>query len=88
MTDHRPGDLEERIRDAYRSAAQTVPTLQQPAPMRTAGSVARPHQRNAFAPVAAAIAVLVVIGASVAVPRAAERREPGRPGDQRARVRA
>jgi WD40-like Beta Propeller Repeat len=60
-------DLEARVRDAYQSAARTVNTLQLPAPMRAAGSVPKP--RNVFAPVAAAIAVLVVIGASVAVPR-------------------
>jgi hypothetical protein len=69
VTDHRPDDLEERVRDAYQSAAQTVQTLQRPCPMLAAGSVSRPRRMNALVPLAAAMAVIVVIGASVALPR-------------------
>ena len=69
MTDHLPDDLEERVRDAYQSAARTVQTLQRPCPMLAAGSVPRPRRMNALVPLAAAMAVIVVIGASVALPR-------------------
>ena len=69
MTDHLPDDLEERVRDAYQSAARTVQTLQRPCPMLAAGSVPRPRRMNALIPLAAAMAVIVVIGASVALPR-------------------
>ena len=71
MTDEQPGDLEDRVRDAYRSAARTVQTLQRPSPELAAGPVrrARPRQMNAFVPIAAAAAVIVIIAASLAVPR-------------------
>jgi WD40-like Beta Propeller Repeat len=71
VTDHLPAGLEDRVRDAYQSAAQTVqPTaLRRTSPMLAAGSVPRSRRINAFVPIAAAIAVLVVIGASVALPR-------------------
>jgi hypothetical protein len=69
VTDHPPDDLEERVRDAYQSAARTVQTLQRPSPMLAAGSVPRPRRMNAFVPLAAAMAVIVVIGASLALPR-------------------
>ena len=45
MTDHQPNDLEDRVRDAYQSAARTVQTLQRPAPMLAAGSVSACHRR-------------------------------------------
>ena len=69
MTDHQPNDLEDRVRDAYQSAARTVQTLQRPAPMLAAGSVRRPRRMNVLAPIAAAAAVIVVIAGSVALPR-------------------
>jgi hypothetical protein len=69
MTNHLPGDLQERVRAAYQSAARTVQTLQRPSPMLAAGSVPRPRRMNAFVPLAAAMAVTVIIGASVALPR-------------------
>jgi hypothetical protein len=69
VTDHLPDDLEERVRDAYQSAARTVQTLRRPSPMLAAGSVPRPRRMNAFVPLAAAMAVIVVIGVSVALPR-------------------
>ena len=69
MTDHQPNDLEDRIRDAYQSAARTVQTLQRPSPMRAAGPVRRPRRMNVLAPIAVAAAVIVVIAASVALPR-------------------
>ena len=71
MTDHLPGDLETRVRDAYQSAARTVQqqTLQRTSPVLTAGSVPRPRRMNAFVPIAAAIAVIVAVAASVALPR-------------------
>jgi hypothetical protein len=69
VTDHLPDNLEERVRDAYQSAARTVQTLQRPSPMLAAGSVARPRRMNALVPLAPAMAVIVVIGASVALPR-------------------
>jgi hypothetical protein len=69
VTDQLPNDLEERVRDAYQSAARTVQTLQRPSPMLPAGSVPRPRRMNALVPLAAAIAVIVIVGASVALPR-------------------
>ncbi len=71
MTDDKPGDLEDRVRDAYQSAARTVQTLQRTSPELAAGPAprARPRRMNAFVPIAAAAAVIVVIAASLAVPR-------------------
>lgn len=72
MTDHQPDGLEDRIRDAYQSAARTVRTLQRPSPMFTAGTAGparRPRRMNVLAPIAAAAAVIAVIAASVALPR-------------------
>ena len=71
MTDDQPGDLEDRVRDAYQSAARTVQTLQRTSPELAAGPAprARPRRMNAFVPIAAAAAVIVVIAASLAVPR-------------------
>ncbi len=87
MTDHLPRDLEDRVRDAYQSAARTVrpQTLQRTSPMLTAGSVPRPGRMNAFVPIAAAMAVIVAIGVSVALPRlltgaAGSSRNPAAPG--------
>ena len=85
MTDHQPDGLEDRIRDAYQSAARTVRTLQRPSPTftaetaGTAGPVRRPRRMNVLAPIAAAAAVVVVIVASVAVPRllTGAARDPG-----------
>lgn len=67
MTD----DLEDRVRDAYQSAARTVQpqTLKRTSPMLTAGLAPRPRRMNALAPIAAALAVIAVIAASVALPR-------------------
>jgi hypothetical protein len=63
--------LEDRIRDAYQAAGRTVQpqTLRRTAPRVAAGSARRPRRLNALIPVAAAVAVLAVIGASVALPR-------------------
>jgi hypothetical protein len=71
VTDKQPDDLEDRVRDAYQSAARTVQTLQRTSPELATGPVrrGRPRRMNAFVPIAAAVAVLVVIVASVAVPR-------------------
>jgi hypothetical protein len=71
VTDDQPGDLEDRVRDAYQSAARTVQTLQRTSPELAAGPAprARPRRMNAFVPIAAAAAVIVVIAASLAVPR-------------------
>ncbi|MGH3269731.1 MAG: hypothetical protein ACRDN1_11845 [Trebonia sp.] len=87
MTDHPPGDLETRVRDAYQSAARTVQqqTLQRTSPVLTTGSVPRPRRMNAFVPIAAAIAVIVAVGASVALPRllagaGGSSRNPATPG--------
>jgi len=85
VTDHQPDGLEDRVRDAYQSAARTVHTLQRPSPMLTAETagtarpVRRPRRMNALAPVAAAAAVVVVIAASVALPRllTGAARDPG-----------
>jgi hypothetical protein len=81
VTDHQPNDLEDRIRDAYQSAAETVQTLQRTSPVLAAGSVPRPRRMNAFAPIAVAAAVIVVIAASVALPRllAGSARNPAAP---------
>jgi hypothetical protein len=71
VTDDLPGDLEDRVRDAYQSAAQTVQpqTLQKTSPLLSAGSAPRPRRMNALVPIAAAVAVIVAIGVSVALPR-------------------
>jgi hypothetical protein len=71
MNDHLPADLEDRVRDAYQSAAQTVQpqTLRRTWPLLTAGAVPPRSRMNVFAPIAAAIAVIVAIGLSVALPR-------------------
>jgi hypothetical protein len=69
VTDHQPDDLEDRIRDAYQCAARTVQTLQRTSPVLAAGSVPRPRRMNALAPIAVAAAVILVIAASVALPR-------------------
>jgi hypothetical protein len=63
--------LEDRIRDAYQAAGRTVQpqTLRRTAPRVAAGSARRPRRLNALIPVAAAVAVLAVVGASVALPR-------------------
>jgi hypothetical protein len=81
VTDHQPNDLEDRVRDAYQSAARTVQTLQRPSPVLAAGSVSRPRRMNALTPIAAAAAVIVVIAASVALPRllAGSARNPAAP---------
>lgn len=81
MTDHQPNDLEDRIRDAYQSAARTVQPLQRPSPVLAAGSVRRTRRTNVLAPIAAAAAVIVVIAASVALPRllAGSARNPAAP---------
>ena len=71
MNSQLPSDLENRVRDAYQAAGRTVQlqTLRRTTP----GLAARPSRRsrrlNALIPVAAAVAVLAVIGASVALPR-------------------
>jgi hypothetical protein len=84
VTDHLPGDLEDRVRDAYQSAARTVQpqTLRRLSPMLAAGSVPRPRRMNAFAPIAAAMAVIVIIAASAALPRllTGASRNPAAPG--------
>jgi hypothetical protein len=66
-----PSDLEDRVRDAYQAAGRTVgpQTLRRATPRVAAGSDRRPRRLNALIPVAAAVAVLAVIGASVALPR-------------------
>jgi hypothetical protein len=66
-----PSDLEDRVRDAYQAAGRTVQpqTLRRTTPRVAAGSARRPRWLNALIPVAAAVAVLAVIGASVALPR-------------------
>src|SRR6202035_3134233 len=81
VTGHQPDGLEDRIRDAYQSAARTVQTLQRTSPVLAAGSVRRPRRMNVLTPVAAAAAVIVVIAASVALPRllAGAARNPAAP---------
>jgi len=81
VTDHQPNGLEDRIRDAYQSAARTVQTLQRTSPVLAAGSVRRLRRMNVLAPIAAAAVVIVVIAASVAVPRllAGSARNPAAP---------
>jgi hypothetical protein len=66
-----PSDLENRIRDAYQAAGRTVQpqTLRHTAPRAAAGPARRSRRLNALIPMAAAVAVLAVIGASVALPR-------------------
>ena len=64
MNSHLPSDLENRVRDAYQAAGRTVQlqTLRRTTP----GLAARPSRRsrrlNVLIPVAAAVAVLAVIG--------------------------
>ena len=71
MNSQLPSDLEDRVRDAYQAAGRTVQpqTLRRTAPRVAAGSARRLRRLNALIPVAAAVAVLAVIGASVALPR-------------------
>lgn len=71
MNSQLPSDLEDRVRDAYQAAGRTVQpqALRRPTPRVAAGSARRPRRLNALIPVAAAVAVLAVIGASVALPR-------------------
>jgi hypothetical protein len=69
VTDYQPNGLEDRIRDAYQSAGRTVRTLQRPSPMLAAGSVGRPRRMKVVAPIAVAAAVIVIIAASVTLPR-------------------
>jgi hypothetical protein len=71
MNSELPSDLEDRVRDAYQAAGRTVQpqTLRRTMPRVAAGSARRPRRLNALIPVAAAVAVLAVIGASVALPR-------------------
>ena len=71
MNGQLPSDLEDRVRDAYQAAGRTVQpqTLRRTTPRVAAGSARRPRRLNALIPVAAAVAVLAVIGASVALPR-------------------
>ena len=71
MNSQLPSDLEDRVRDAYQAAGRTVQpqTLRRTTPRVAAGSARRPGRLNALIPVAAAVAVLAVIGASVALPR-------------------
>jgi hypothetical protein len=66
-----PSDLEDRVRDAYQAAGRTVQpqTLRRTAPGVAARPARRSRRLNALIPVAAAVAVLAVIGASVALPR-------------------
>jgi hypothetical protein len=87
VTDQLPGDLEDRVRDAYQSAARTVQpqTLQRTSPLLAAGSVPRSRRIKAFVPIAAAMAVIVAIGVSVALPRllsgaTGSSRNPATPG--------
>jgi hypothetical protein len=71
MNSERPSDLEDRVRDAYQAAGRTVQpqTLRRTTPRGAAGSARRPRRLNALIPVAAAVAVLAVIGGSAALPR-------------------
>ena len=71
MNSQLPSDLEDRVRDAYQAAGRTVQpqTLRRTTLRVAAGSAWRPRRLNALIPVAAAVAVLAVIGASVALPR-------------------
>jgi len=66
-----PSDLEDRVRDAYQAAGRTVQpqTLRRTTPGAGTGSARRPRRLNALIPVAAAVAVLAVIGASLTLPR-------------------
>ena len=83
MTSQLPSDLEDRVRDAYQAAGRTVQpqTLRRTSPRVAAGSARRPRRLNALIPVAAAVAVLAVIGASAAVPRLLTG-SAGRPGSR------
>jgi hypothetical protein len=71
VTDDLPGHLEDRVRDAYQSAARTVQpqTLTRTSPLHTAGPVTRPRRMTTFVPIAAAMAVIVAIVVSVTLPR-------------------
>jgi hypothetical protein len=71
MNSELPSDLEDRVRDAYQAAGRTVQpqTLRRTTPRGAAGSARRPRRLNALIPVAAAVAVLAVIGGSAALPR-------------------
>ena len=71
MNSQLPSDLENRVRDAYQAAGRTVQpqTLRRTTPGIAAGPSRRSRRLNALIPVAAAVAVLAVIGASVALPR-------------------
>lgn len=84
MNSQLPSDLEDRVRDAYQAAGRTVQpqTLRRTTPRVAAGSARRPRRLNALIPVAAAVAVLAVIGASVALPRLLTRSAgaAGKPG--------
>ena len=62
-----PSDLETRVRDAYQAAGRTVhpQTLRRTTPGIAAGPSRRSRRLNALIPVAAAVVVLAVIGASV-----------------------
>ena len=84
MNSRLPGDLEDRVRDAYQAAGRTVQpqTLRRTTLRLADGSARRPRRLNALIPVAAAAAVLAVIGASVGLPRlltgsATPARKPG-----------
>jgi hypothetical protein len=84
MNSQLPSDLEDRVRDAYQAAGRTVQpqTLRRTTPRVAAGSARRPRRLNALIPVAAAVAVLAVIGASVSLPRLLTRSAgaAGKPG--------
>jgi hypothetical protein len=71
MNSQLPGDLQDRVRDAYQAAGRTVQpqTLRRTTLRAADGSAGRPRRLNALIPVAAAAAVFAVIGASVALPR-------------------
>jgi hypothetical protein len=71
MNSQLPSDLENRVRDAYQAAGRTVQpqTLWRTTPGIAAGPSRRSRRLNALIPVAAAVVVLAVIGASVALPR-------------------
>lgn len=71
MNDHLPDDLEDRIRDAYQTAARTVrpQTLRRASPMLDAMPLPRQRRITSFMPLVAAAAVIAAIAAAVAVPR-------------------
>ena len=83
MNSQLPSDLEDRVRNAYQAAGTVQPqTLRRTTPRVAAGSARRLRRLNALIPVAAAVAVLAVIGASVALPRllTGSARPAGKPG--------